>query len=205
MNALLLIDLQNDFLPSGALAVPHGDDILPIINQLIPRFDLVIASQDWHPAHHASFASNHPHHKPYDQITLHGLPQTLWPDHCVQGTPGADLASQLPTQRIETLFRKGTAPAIDSYSAFFDNGHRKSTGLAGYLRERQVTELYLCGLATDYCVYFSALDALAQGFTTHLLPDATRGVNLTPTDSTRALDDLRAKGAHIVPTDALRL
>ena len=177
MKALLLIDVQPDFMPGGALPVAGGDEILPLLNQLQPRFDLVVATQDWHPAGHQSFASSHPGRAAFDQIDLHGLPQVLWPDHCVQGTLGAVLHPALHTSRIEAIFRKGTNPEIDSYSAFFDNGHRKSTGLADYLRGRGITAVYVAGLAADYCVYFSALDALREGFTTFLIEDATRAID----------------------------
>ena len=196
MNALLLIDIQNDFMPGGRLAVPDGDAILPLVNALQPQFDLVVASQDWHPAGHRSFASSHPDHAAYDEITWQGLPQMLWPDHCVQATPGADLHSTLDTRRVEAIFRKGTDPDIDSYSAFFDNGHRKATGLATYLRGRGVTRVYLAGLAADYCVYFSAKDALAEGFETIVLAEATRAISVEGWAAAQA--DLRQRGGHVV-------
>ncbi len=201
MKALLLIDIQNDFLPGGRLAVPEGDAIIPLVNALQPRFDLVVATQDWHPAGHQSFASSHAGRHPFEQIDLHGLPQVLWPDHCTQASPGAALAPALRPERIEAIFRKGTNPEIDSYSAFFDNGHRKSTGLADYLRGRQVREVYVAGLAGDYCVYYSALDALAAGFATFVITDATRAIDA---DGFRAaLADLQAKGAHLVESPSL--
>jgi nicotinamidase/pyrazinamidase len=177
MTALLLIDVQHDFLPGGALAVPGGDAILPLVNDLQPRYELVVATQDWHPANHQSFASQHPGQAPFSQIELHGLPQTLWPDHCVQGTPGAEFSPLLDQRRIEAVVRKGMNPEIDSYSGFFDNGHRKSTGLADYLRGRGVQEVHVCGLAADYCVYFSALDALREGFRVGFLEEATRAIS----------------------------
>ncbi len=172
--ALILVDIQNDFLPGGALAVPEGDAIIPVINGIQPRFDLVVAAQDWHPPDHKSFASNHPDAKPFDQTTLHGLPQTLWPDHCVQGTPGADFAPSLDMRRVEAIFRKGTDPEIDSYSGFFDNGRRKSTGLADYLRGKGVTSVYVVGLAGDICVWFTARDAAEAGFRTTMVNDACK-------------------------------
>ena len=196
MNALLLIDIQNDFLPGGRLAVPHGDAILPLVNQLQPRFDLVVATQDWHPAGHQSFASSHAGRQPFDQIDLHGLPQVLWPDHCLQASDGAALAPALDTARIEAIFRKGTTPEIDSYSAFFDNGHRKSTGLAAYLRGRGATAVYLAGLAADYCVYYSALDALAAGFPTFVIADATRAISAEGWAAAQA--DLRQRGGQLL-------
>jgi nicotinamidase/pyrazinamidase len=201
MTALLLIDIQNDFVHGGRLAVPEGDAIIPLVNALQPRFDLVVASQDWHPAGHESFASSHPGRGPFDHINLHGLPQTLWPDHCVQETPGAALHPALDTRRVEAIFRKGMVPEIDSYSAFYDNGHRKSTGLADYLRGRGVTEVYLAGLAGDYCVYFSALDAQAEGFATFVLTDATRPIS--PEGFRTALADLRSKGVQLLESSAL--
>lgn len=201
MKTLAIIDLQNDFLPGGALAVPGSDVIVPRINRIIARFDLVVAAQDWHPHNHGSFASQHPGRKPFEESTLNGLPQTLWPDHCVQGTGGAEFSSELETRPIEAIFRKGTDPAIDSYSAFFDNGKRKSTGLADYLRGKGCTTLYLCGLAGDICVYFSAMDAIDQGFEVHFVEDAA-----TPLDGKlhhQRLKELRERGAKLVRSDAI--
>lgn len=177
MNALLLIDLQNDFLEGGSLAVPKGNEVIPIINQIQSRFDLVVATQDWHPANHKSFASNHKGRRVFEKIDLNGLEQVLWPDHCVQGSRGAEFSAQLDTGRIEVIFRKGVDPEIDSYSGFYDNGRRKSTGMAGYLRDKGVTELYVAGLAADYCVYYSVLDAIAGGFDTYLIENATRAIS----------------------------
>jgi nicotinamidase/pyrazinamidase len=191
MRALLLIDLQNDFVPGGALAVPEGDQIVAVINQLQLRFELIVATQDWHPANHGSFAVNHPGRAPGDVIDLDGLPQVLWPAHCVQGSPGADFVPALDRSRWVQVFQKGTDPTVDSYSGFFDNGHRKATGLAQFLRERAVTDLYVAGLATDYCVKFTALDATALGFQTWLVEDACRGVNLHPGDVSHAVDEMR--------------
>jgi nicotinamidase/pyrazinamidase len=197
VKTLLVIDVQNDFCPGGSLAVKDGDKVVPVINRARERFDQVIFTQDWHPKTHKSFAVNHPGKKPYDQITLGGMPQTLWPVHCVQGTRGAELRADLLVRPGERIFQKGTDPEIDSYSAFYDNAHRKSTGLSQYLRAQRVTELTLCGLATDYCVNFSALDALGEGFRVAVLAPACRGVNLQPDDSEKALEALRAKGATI--------
>ena len=196
MRALLLIDVQNDFLPGGRLAVPAGDEIISLVNALQPQFDLVVATQDWHPAGHQSFASSHAGRQQFEQIDLHGLPQVLWPDHCTQASDGAALAPALQTERIEAIFRKGMNPEIDSYSAFFDNGHRKSTGLADYLHGRGVTEVVVAGLAADYCVYYSALDALAAGFATTIVTDATRAIS--PNGWAAAQTDLRTKGARLV-------
>ncbi|MEM1118954.1 MAG: bifunctional nicotinamidase/pyrazinamidase [Bacteroidota bacterium] len=174
MKTLLIVDVQNDFMPNGALPVPKGDTIVPIINQLQPQFDLVVATQDWHPANHKSFASNHDGKKPFEKIQLQGLEQVLWPDHCVQGTNGADFHPQLDTQSVAAIFRKGMDVNIDSYSGFFDNGRQNSTGLAGYLRAKGITELYCCGLAADICVYFTILDAVKAGFKVHLLMEASQ-------------------------------
>ena len=201
MKALLLIDIQNDFVPGGRLAVPDGDAVIPLVNALRPHFELVVASQDWHPAGHQSFASSHAGRAPFDQIDLHGLPQTLWPDHCVQETPGAALHPALDTRRVEAIFRKGMVPEIDSYSAFYDNGHRKATGLAAYLRGRGATAVYLVGLAGDYCVYYSALDAVAEGFATHIITDATRPISAEGFRA--ALADMQAKGIHLLESQTL--
>jgi nicotinamidase/pyrazinamidase len=177
MDALILVDIQNDFLPGGALAVPRGDEIIPVVNKLQERFALVVATQDWHPAGHASFASSHPGKSVYDAIQIDGVEQILWPDHCVQGSRGAELARSFKTNRVEVIFRKGTDPGIDSYSAFYDNARRKSTGLEGYLKWKNVDRVFLVGLAADFCVSYSALDALAAGFGAVLIKDATRAIS----------------------------
>jgi nicotinamidase/pyrazinamidase len=197
-TALLIIDVQNDFLPGGALAVPHGDEVIPVINRLIPRFPLVFATQDWHPRNHGSFASNHPGRRVGEFIDLGGLRQILWPDHCVQETPGAAFAPGLDQVPIQHVVRKGQDPSIDSYSGFFDNGHRQSTGLGEDLRARGVKEVYVLGLATDYCVKFTALDAHSLGFNTYVITDGCRGVNLLPGDADRALAELAAAGVRLV-------
>ena len=177
MKVLVIIDMQNDFMPNGALPVPEGDKIVPLINKLQDKFDLVIATQDWHPEAHASFASSHENKKAYEVIDLDGIVQVLWPDHCVQGSSGAQFHAELNTTKWETIFRKGTNPEIDSYSGFYDNAHLKATGLSGYLKEKGANELYFAGLAGDYCVYFSVLDSLQEGFKAVLLEDATRPIN----------------------------
>lgn len=201
MKALLLIDIQNDFLPGGALSVPEGDRVIPIANQLQEHFDLIVATQDWHPERHKSFASEHEGKNVFEQTLLLGLPQVLWPDHCLQGTPGADLAPALDTNRIEAIFRKGTNPEIDSYSGFYDNGRLKSTGLADYLRGKQVQEVYLAGLAGDYCVYFSAKDAQLEGFQTHLIEDACRPIDKEGFEAAKA--DLLELGGKIIRSSDL--
>ena len=198
MRALILVDIQNDFLPGGALAVPRGDEVVPLANHAQQEFALVVATQDWHPSDHRSFASLHPGRSPGELVELAGLPQILWPDHCVQGTRGAAFAPGLEMNRVEAIFRKGTDPHIDSYSGFFDNGHRKSTGLGDYLRGRGAGEVHVMGLATDYCVKFTALDALALGFRTFIHLDGTRGVELRPGDVDRAVQELRAAGVQVV-------
>lgn len=203
MRALVLVDIQNDFLPGGALAVGDGDQVVPVANALSPRFDLVVATQDWHPADHRSFASNHEGRDVGEVIDLNGLPQVLWPDHCVQDTWGAEFAPELDTSRIARVFRKGVDPEIDSYSGFFDNGHRRSTGLGDWLREQGVDEVWVLGLATDYCVKFTALDARHLGFRTVVVEDGCRGVNLAPDDSEKALAALREDGVEVVRSDRL--
>jgi nicotinamidase/pyrazinamidase len=205
MRALILVDIQNDFLPGGGLAVPEGDAVIPIANCLQAAFPLVVATQDWHPANHLSFAANHQGKKPFEQIELGGLPQTLWPIHCVQNSPGAALSAALSRERIMKIFHKGTDPDIDSYSALFDNWHRRSTGLAEWLRQQGVSEIFIAGLATDYCVKFSALDAIQFGFQTKVIEDACRGINLGPNDVPNALAEMKRAGIGILQsTDILR-
>ncbi|MFP4063936.1 MAG: bifunctional nicotinamidase/pyrazinamidase [Bacteroidales bacterium] len=177
MEALIIVDIQNDFLPGGALEVPAGDQIIPLVNKLQEKFSLVVATQDWHPDGHGSFASAHEGKKPFEKTMLGDLEQILWPDHCVQGTQGAAFAEDLSMNAVEAIFRKGMDHAIDSYSGFFDNGKKKTTGLADYLRGKGVKEVYICGLAGDVCVAFTALDAIGEGFETFLLEDATRPID----------------------------
>jgi nicotinamidase/pyrazinamidase len=205
MNALILVDIQNDFLPGGALAVPDGDGVIPVANRLIDseQFTCVVATQDWHPHDHGSFAANHPGTNIGQVIELNGLPQILWPVHCVQKTSGADFPADLNVGRFEEVFPKGTDPAIDSYSGFFDNGHRKSTRLGEYLRELGMTSVYVCGLAIDYCVKFTALDATQLGFETTLIQDASRGVNLRHGDVDRAVEEMRTAGVRIATCEEL--
>jgi nicotinamidase/pyrazinamidase len=204
MKALIVVDVQNDFCPGGALAVRDGDHVVPVINDLQPRFDLIVATQDWHPANHKSFASNHEGKPPGEVIELNGLSQVLWPDHCVQDTPGADFVDALSTRGVTRTFQKGTDPEVDSYSGFFDNGHRHSTGLSDYLKEQGVIDVYVVGLATDYCVKFTALDAQDLGFKTFVIEDACRGVELHEGDVRRALDDMRAAGVTVLSSNDIR-
>jgi nicotinamidase/pyrazinamidase len=198
MRALLLIDLQYDFCPGGALAVARGDETISVANTLIPKFSTIVATQDWHPPDHGSFAVNHEGKQPYDLGELAGLPQVMWPAHCVQGTRGAELHADLDRNLITEVFRKGTDPTIDSYSGFFDNGHRKSTGLGDWLKQRDIKKLYILGLATDYCVKFTALDARQLGFEVALVADGCRGVELNPGDCDKAIAEMRAAGASII-------
>jgi nicotinamidase/pyrazinamidase len=206
MKTLILVDIQNDFLPGGALAVSAGDAVVPVANTLQTVFPLVVATRDWHPANHGSFAANHPGKKVFEQIVLNGLPQTLWPVHCVQGTFGAELAPGLRRERIAKIFPKGTDAGIDSYSGLFDNGRRQSTGLGEWLKGKGVTEVFVCGLATDYCVKFTALDAAQCGFKTHFIEDASRGVDLQPNDVKNAVAEMSRAGiATVQSSDLLRI
>jgi nicotinamidase/pyrazinamidase len=197
-EALILVDLQYDFCPGGALAVEGGNEVIAVANAQMEKFELVVATQDWHPGNHGSFAANHLWRKPGQVIDLHGLPQVLWPIHCVQGSFGAELVDELNQAAITRIFQKGTDPDIDSYSGFFDNGRRKSTGLGEWLREQGVETVYVMGLATDYCVKYTALDALSLGFTTFLIAAGCRGVNLAPGDVDRALAEMQAQGVVLV-------
>jgi nicotinamidase/pyrazinamidase len=198
MRALILVDLQNDFLPGGALAVPEGDQVIAVANRLQPQFDLVIATKDWHPPDHASFAANHAGRKPGEVVELDGLDQILWPVHCVQGSFGSEFAAALDVESISRVFFKGVDPKVDSYSTFFDNAQRRATGLADYLYAAGVDEVFLLGLATDYCVKYSALDAVELGFRTCVVEDGCRGVDLQPGDSERALDEMREAGVEVI-------
>ncbi|SHL23535.1 bifunctional nicotinamidase/pyrazinamidase [Myroides odoratimimus] len=176
MKALLVVDLQYDFLPGGSLAVEDGDMIIPVINTIQKQFDLIIATQDWHPNNHKSFASQHPDNKLFDVINLNGIPQVLWPDHCVQGTKGSEFTAAWDTTKVAAIFRKGMNVEVDSYSGFYDNDHQHSTGLLGFLKDKKVTELYVCGLAAEFCVYFSAKDAQEAGIKTFFLDFATKPI-----------------------------
>lgn len=201
MNALIIVDVQNDFLPGGALAVQHGDAVIPVINKLQNQFDLVVATQDWHPADHKSFASSHPGKKVFEEIILGGLPQVLWPDHCVQETTGAEFSSQLNTKKIEAIFRKGMGKNIDSYSGFFDNGKKKATGMGDYLKGRGVTAIYVTGLAADFCVNFTALDGLQLGFQSTIITDATRAID--EENFKKILENFKSKGGEEIKSDEI--
>ncbi|CDF85557.1 isochorismatase hydrolase [Pseudomonas knackmussii B13] len=195
-DLLLVIDVQNDFCAGGALAVPDADAVVPVINRLAERFSHVVLTQDWHPADHQSFAANHPGRQPFDSLSLAYGEQTLWPVHCVQGTAGAAFHPQLALTKAELVLRKGYRSAIDSYSAFYENDRRTPTGLAGYLRERGIRRLFLVGLATDYCVLYSALDARREGFEAVLLLDACRGLDLDGSLA-KAVQAMREAGVEI--------
>lgn len=197
MKTLILVDIQNDFLPGGALAVPHGDEVVPVANQLLPHYDLAVATKDWHPADHASFASQHPGHAVGDVTHVDGIEQILWPDHCVQGTAGAEFPPDLHVAGIHEFVHKGTDRMIDSYSGFFDNDHRAATGLGDLLKQRGVTQVDVIGLATDYCVKFTALDAVQLGFRTRLIRDGVRGVERNPGDCEAAIRQMQDAGVLI--------
>jgi len=197
MEALIIVDIQNDFLPGGALAVPDGDEVVPVANRLMPEFDLVLATQDWHPPDHGSFASQHEGKNIGDVIDLDGIEQILWPDHCVQNTHGAEFAEGLHAERIEQVFRKGTDRMIDSYGGFFDNRRRKATGLEDYLREKAIDSIFIMGLATDYCVKATVLDAVDLGFETTVICEGIRGVELNPGDCEKAIAEMKRAGAII--------
>jgi len=203
MRALILVDIQNDFVTGGALEVPQGEGIVPIVNDLQKHFDFVVATQDYHPADHGSFAANHEGKQIGEVTDLNGLDQILWPVHCVQESQGAEFVSNLQMDKVKKIFTKGTDTGIDSYSGFYDNGHKKSTGLADYLKENNVTEVYITGLATDYCVKFTALDAVQEGFKTYLVKDATKGVNLKVGDVEKAIEDMEKAGVNVISSEAI--
>ena len=199
MKALLVVDIQNDFLPGGALGVKEGDSIIPITNEIIHYpFDLIVATKDWHPYTHGSFADNHSGKKIGDHINLGGLDQILWPVHCLQGSQGSEFAPGWDTTRIDKVIYKGTEPLIDSYSAFNDNGHRLSTGLDFYLRDKGVKQLFIAGLATDYCVKYTTLDALQLGFQVYVIADACKGVDLQEGDTQKAQQLMQNGGAILL-------
>jgi nicotinamidase/pyrazinamidase len=201
-SALLVIDVQNDFTPGGQLAVPEGDLIVPLINRLARQFTQVVVAQDWHPTGHASFASSHPGHQPYDVIQLPYGEQTLWPDHCVQSTPGAEFHQELDLPHAQLIIRKGCNPDIDSYSAFLEADRRTTTGLSGYLKERGIDTVYMVGLALDFCVMFSALDARAAGFNTYVVLDACRAIDLNGSLAA-AIERMQSAGVGLIQSTEL--
>lgn len=202
MKALLIVDVQNDFCPGGKLAVPDGDAVVPVINTLINRFDIIIQTQDWHPSNHSSFASNHEDMEPYSTIELDYGTQVLWPDHCIQGSKGAEFHPELNTKKTQVIIRKGFRKNIDSYSTFFENDQTTVTGLSGYLRERDIKEVYTTGLASDFCVKWSVLDGIDEGFKMYLVEDAVRGIDLNGSLQ-NALAEMREKGALLITSDQI--
>jgi len=201
MKALIIVDVQNDFCPGGSLAVAGGDEIIPVINALMPSFPFVAATMDWHPADHVSFVENHPGDELFSTVTVDGIEQVLWPAHCIAGTQGAEFHPEINTVPIDLFIRKGTKSNLDSYSAFFENDRKSPTGLTGALQDLGVKEVYLCGLATDVCVYFSAVDAQRLGFTTYLVENASRGVNVPEGNLTKALNDMKNQGIYIINSE----
>jgi len=204
MKTLILVDIQNDFCPGGALAVKKGDDVVAVANGLMDSFDLVIATQDWHPANHKSFASQHESTNAGDLFDLNGLAQVAWPDHCIQGSTGAEFHKELNMDSVEKVFQKGTDVEIDSYSGFFDNGRRSSTGLDQFLTDQNAQQVYVMGLATDYCVKFTALDAVDLGFETYLILDGCRGVELQGGDIDAAIKEMKEAGVIITCHEEVR-
>ncbi|MCE0492586.1 bifunctional nicotinamidase/pyrazinamidase [Vibrio salinus] len=203
-KALLLVDIQNDFSPSGTLPVPDGDEIVPVINNILDQFDYVVATLDWHPENHGSFASQYTGKKPGDVVNLSGTEQILWPMHCVQNSEGAKFIPTLNTASINHIVHKGTHPDVDSYSGFYDNQKRHMTGLAKYLKSNAITDVYVVGLAADYCVKFTALDAVAAGFNTFVIKDATRGVNVQDGDVDAAFSVMENAGCKIIQSEELK-
>lgn len=203
MRALILVDLQYDFCPGGALPVARGDETIAVANRVMPHFSTVVVTQDWHPADHKSFAVNNPGTRPGDVVELDGAPQVMWPAHCVQDTYGAEIHAGLDRTKVTERFQTGTDPSIDSYSGFFDSGHKKSTGLGPWLTERWVKQVYVMGLATDQCVKYTALDALKLGFDVFVIEDGCRAVDLKEGDGDRALAELRAAGVTIVESGSI--
>ncbi|MFB6278559.1 MAG: bifunctional nicotinamidase/pyrazinamidase [Salinibacter sp.] len=201
MRALLIADIQNDFCPEGALGVPEGDTIIPTVNHLMAEFDNVVMTQDWHPPGHESFASSHPEHDPMDVIEVEYGDQILWPDHCVQGTEGAEFHPDLDTTPVQLIIRKGFRPHIDSYSAFYENDRETPTGLTGYLRGRGIDTLYVGGLAADFCVKWSALDGRKEGFDVYVIEDATRGIDQNGSLA-QAWDEMNEAGVQVISSEA---
>jgi nicotinamidase/pyrazinamidase len=199
---LVVVDVQNDFIPGGALAVPKGDEVVPVINRLAARFDNVVLTQDWHPRGHASFATSHPGKKPFETIDLPYGKQVLWPEHCVQGTPGAALHARLDVTKAQLVIRKGFHRDVDSYSGFVEADRKTTTGLAGYLKERDLTSLFVCGLATDFCVAWTALDGRKLGFEVSVIEDACRAIDLEGSLA-RAWTDMHAAEVKRASSEAL--
>lgn len=203
-DALLVVDVQNDFCPGGALAVPEGDAVVPVINRIARVFPVVVATQDWHPEGHISFASRHEGRKPFEVVEIQGRELVLWPDHCVQGTPGADLHPELDGRAVRFVLRKGANREVDSYSAFVENDRRKTTGLGGLLRELGVERVFVSGLATDVCVRATALDGRAAGFQVAVLEDACRAVDVPAGNLKKALEEMKGRAVRILSTSGLQ-
>lgn len=202
-SALLIVDVQNDFLPGGALGVSEGDKVIPVINALQEKFNFIVVTQDFHPAHHGSFAANHEGKKPGEFIELAGLSQILWPVHCVQGSEGAEFHEDLDPIKWQAIFQKGKNPEVDSYSGFFDNARRGNTGLGEFLQNEGIMNVYVTGLAQDYCVKFTALDSVSLGFKTYLITDATKAVNLHPEDGDKVLEELKSAGVLLIESSVI--
>lgn len=202
-SVLLIVDVQNDFLPEGALAVNHGDQVIPIINALQEKFDFIVATQDFHPADHGSFAANHVGKNEGEMAELNGLSQILWPVHCVQGSEGAEFHEELNSVKWKAIFQKGKNPEVDSYSGFFDNARREDTGLGDFLQNEGIMNVFVTGLAQDYCVKFTAIDSVSLGFKTYLITDATRPVNLAPEDGNKALEEMNSAGVKLIASSAI--
>jgi nicotinamidase/pyrazinamidase len=202
-KALIITDIQNDFCPGGALAVPEGDEIIPTINELSKKFEKIIATQDWHPENHVSFAVNHPNKNEYDVIEYKGIEQVLWPKHCVPGTKGAKFHPDLDTKNVNLILRKGNNPEIDSYSAFKENDKKTLTGLEGYLRNCGIKRTYFTGLALDYCVFYSALDSNELGFETYVIIDATKGIDSPEGNTDKSLSKMKKEGIKIIKSSDL--
>ena len=202
MKALIIVDVQNDFCEGGALEVPNGSSVVPVINKLIDRFDAIIQTQDWHPSGHHSFASSHDGKSPYETVELDYGTQVLWPDHCVQGTNGADFHKELQTDKSQVIIRKGFRAPIDSYSTFYENDQKTKTGLTGYLKDRGITDLYVSGLATDFCVKWSVLDGIKEGFNVHIVEDAVRGIDLEGSLD-EAWKEMKEAGVTVTTSDKI--
>lgn len=203
MNALIIVDLQNDFCPGGSLAVSKADELVPVINRISTLFDKVVATKDWHPENHISFASNYKGRNEYDLINIEGLKQVLWPNHCVQGSSGAEFHPNLNCNSFDLVIHKGTDPSLDSYSAFLENDKKTKTGLDGYLKDFNIKKLYICGLATDYCVFYTVLDALALGYEVCLIEDASEGVDFPEGNVAKAIGIMKEKGAKVISYDQI--
>ncbi len=204
MEALVLVDIQIDFCPGGALPVPEGDKIVPIVNEIIHCFNLKVATKDWHPRDHKSFAINHPNKKVGEIVYIDGVEQVLWPVHCVQGTPGAEFHPELKSDKIDKIIYKGTDPNIDSYSGFFDNLRKRATGLDDFLKEKGVKTIYVAGLATDYCVKYTVLDGLELGYNVYVISDGIKGIDLNPGDIEKAVAEMKEKGAIFVSSEDIK-